>query len=497
MGDPVLSLRRWPSEKRGTLIRRLAFGVVLLTTLACTPSRIIYQHADSLGGQKDLYVVREDGSNCAVLAQSPDEETACGVTTDGRIVFTRQTQNGGDIYAVNEDGTGMTPVRLTPADEACFGVTGNNMVIFGVTVTVTNHDLYSISVDAMATDAAITLSATPVDELPIAIGWDDRVIYAKQDAQVAVDGHRYSYNSINDDGSQPAHVVGVLEEPRYVAITPGKRMIWTRPGPPPNGGLFSTTTGPSPASSALNTFVHNLGWIEDRFCGLTPNGRLLLTSRGFYPVDGIPTGFASIYVMADDGSSQVLINPGPRNFNELCVGATDDWTIVSRYADTEDPSRGVLTGLWSYPMRGAGNPIQLVAAPSRSPYALTFEGVSPGGRVLFSTYDAAKLQYSHFSINPDGSGEALLTVSTGGPMALTLGQVVYSLQGGQQYQLGIVPAGGQNALTVLADQPIENWASFVYRTDPVSRKVMRCRVCWPHSIVDRGGTPIPSPLPPP
>src|SRR5689334_6029737 len=151
---------------------------------ACTPGRIIYQHADSLGGQKDLYVVREDGSNCAVLAQSPDEETACGVTTDGRIVFTRQTQNGGDIYAVNEDGTGMTPVRLTPADEACFGVTGNNMVIFGVTVTVTNHDLYSISVDAMATDAAITLSATPVDELPIAIGWDDRVIYAKQDAQV-------------------------------------------------------------------------------------------------------------------------------------------------------------------------------------------------------------------------------------------------------------------------------------------------------------------------
>ena len=62
-----------------------------------------------------------------MLAQSPDEETACGVTTDGRIVFTRQTQNGGDIYAVNEDGTGMTPVRLTPADEACFGVTGNNM----------------------------------------------------------------------------------------------------------------------------------------------------------------------------------------------------------------------------------------------------------------------------------------------------------------------------------------------------------------------------------
>lgn len=484
-------------QQTSRLRRALSFVLMILTTVACTPSRIIYQHADQLGGQKDLYVVREDGSNRAALAVSPDEETACGVTTDRRIVFTRQTPNGGDIYVVNEDGTTVTPVRTTPADEACFGVTGNNMVIFGVTVSVTNHDLYSISVNATPTDAPITLSAASLDELPMAIGWDNRVVYAKQDVQVAVDGHRYSYNSINDDGSQPAHVVGVFEEPRYVAITPGLRMIWTRPGPPPNGGLFSTRTSASPTTAALNTFLHNLGWIEDRFCGLTPNGRVLLTSRGFYPVDGIPTGFASIYVMADDGSARVLINPGPRNYNELCAGATDDWVIASRYPDTQDPSRGGPTTLWSYPISGAGTPIQLAVAPSASQFALTFEGITPGGRVLFATYDAKTLQYSHFSINPDGSGMTLLTVSTGGPMAFTLGQVVYSVQGGQEYTLGIVPAGGQNALTILAGQPVENWASFVYRTDFMTGAAMRCRVCWPYSIVDRGGVPIPSPLPPP
>ena len=268
------------------MIRLLAFAGALLTMSACTPGRIIYQHADTLGGQKDLYVVREDGSNRAVLAQSSDEETACGVTTDRRIVFTRQTPSGGDIYVVNEDGTGRAPVRVTPADEACFGVTGNNMVIFGVTVSVTNHDLYSIAVNASPTDIPFTFSATPLDELPMAIGWNNRVVYAKQDVEVPVDGHRYSYDSINDDGSQPAHLVGVFEEPRYVANTPSHRMIWSRPGPPPNGGLFSTTTDSSPTTAALNTFIHNLGWIEDRFCGLTPNGRLLLTSRGFYPVDG-------------------------------------------------------------------------------------------------------------------------------------------------------------------------------------------------------------------
>lgn len=476
---------------------RLSFALLIIVMMGCTPSRIVYQHADELGGQKDLFVVREDGSNRAVLAQSQDEETACGVTTDRRVVFTRQTLQGGDIYAVNEDGTGLTPVRTTPADEACFGVTGNNMVIFGVTVSVTNHDLYSISVNATPTDLPITLSAAPLDELPMAIGWDNRVVYAKQDAEVAVDGHRYSYNSINDDGSQLTHLVGVFLEPRYVAITPGLRMVWTRPGPPPNGGLFSTTTGLSPTTAALNTFLHNLGWIEDRFCGLTPNGRLLLTSRGFYPVDGIPTGFASIYMMADDGSSRVLINPGPRNYNELCVGATDEWVIVTRYPDTQDPSRGIVTGLWSYPISGTGNPVQLATAPSASEFALSFEGITPGGRVLFSTYDAGTQQYSHSSINPDGSGLALLTVSTGGPMAFTLGQVVYSLQREQEYTLGIVPANGQHAVTLLAGEAVENWASFVYRTDFMTGEAIRCRTCWPFSIVDRGGVPIPSPLPPP
>lgn len=479
------------------MIRPFVLLALMLAISACTPNRIIYQHADLLGAQYDLYVVREDGSNRAILANSLDEETACGVTNDRRIVFTRQTPNGGDIYVVNEDGTALTPVRTTSADEACFGVTGNNMVIFGVTVSVTNHDLYSISVNASPSDTPITLSATPRDELPMAIGWDNRIVYAKQDVDVAIDGHRYSYDSINDDGSQLAHVVGVFEEPRYVAISPRHRMIWTRPGSPPNGGLFSTTTGPSPTTAALNTFLHNLGWIEDRFCGFTPNGRLLLTSRGFYPVDGIPTGFASIYVMADDGGGRVLINPGPRNFNELCVGATDDWVIVARYPDTIDPTRGGPTALWSYPTIGTGHPIHLAAATSTNSFALAFEGVTVQGRVLFTTYDARTQQYSHFSINPDGSGLVTLTVSTGGPTAFTLGQVVYSLQGGQQYNLGIVPAGGQSALTILAGQAVENWTSFVYRTDFMTGTATRCRVCWPYSIVDRGGIPIPSTLPPP
>ncbi len=470
--------------------------VILLGAIgACTPDRVIYQHADVLGGQKDLFVVREDGSNRAVLANSPDEETACGVTTDRRIVFTRQTATGGDIYVVGEDGTGLVAVRATPNDEACFGVTGNNMVIYGVTVSELNHDLYSISVNAASGESPIALSATPLDELPMAIGWDNRIVYAKQDLQVPVDGHRYSYNSINDDGSAAAHMVGVFLEPRYVAITPGHRMIWTRPGPPPNGGLFSTTTDPSAMTAALNTFLHYEGWKEDRFCALTPNGRVLLTSRSVYPVDGIPTAFGDIYVMADDGKGQVRINPGPRGYNELCLGTTDEWVIVGRYAEL-DTSRSGPTSLWSYPISGAGTPVQLASASSGSAFALIFEGVTPQGRVLFGTYDSSSQTRTHFSISPDGSQLTTLTSSQGGAALFTLGRVVYSIQG-PEYDLGIVGAEGQPPMILLAGQPVENWGSFVYRIDFMTNTSSRCRVCWPYSVVDRGGIPIPSPLPPP
>src|SRR5689334_20143752 len=101
----------------------VSLGIVLCLSMmtGCGPSRIVYQHADTLGGQKDVWVIREDGTQGAVVANSQDDEQACGITTDRRIVFTRQTPAGGDLYVINEDGTGLTPLRTTPDDEACFG----------------------------------------------------------------------------------------------------------------------------------------------------------------------------------------------------------------------------------------------------------------------------------------------------------------------------------------------------------------------------------------
>lgn len=357
--------------------------IILLCIGACTPDRIIYQHADVLGTQYDLYLVREDGSNRAVLANSPDNESACGVTTDRRIVFTRQTPADGDIYIVNEDGTGLVPLRTTVDDETCFGVTGRNMVVYGVTLTPLNHDLYSVSANATPTDISIPLSVSSLDNLPVAIGWDDRIVFAKQESRSRSTGHRYSFYSVNDDGTEPGHVVGVFEEPRYIAIAPGHRMIWQRIGEPPDGGLYSTTTNGTPTTASLSNFVHYLGWKEDRFCGFPPTGRVLVTSRGLYPVDGQPTWSGQIYVMNDDGTKVVRINPGPRSFNEVCLAANDEWVIVGRYPYDIDASETGLTSLWSYPTSGTGVALQLGKAVSSNQSALIFQGLTIQGHVLF------------------------------------------------------------------------------------------------------------------
>ena len=474
--------------------------VVSLLSIACTPDRIIYQHADVLGAQYDLYVVREDGSHRAVLASSPDTESACGVTTDRRIVFTRQTSAGGDLYIVNEDGTGLAPLRTTMDDETCFGVTGHNMVVYGVTLTQLNHDLYSVSANARPTDPSIPLSVSSLDDLPVAIGWDDRILYAKQEVTVPVDGHRYSFYSVNDDGTQPGRVVGVFEEPKYIAIAPGYRMIWQRPGEPPGGGLYSTTTNGMQTTASLSNFVHYLGWKEDRFCGFTPTGRVLVTSRGVYPVDGQPTWSGQIYLMNDDGTKVVRMNPGPRSYNEVCLAASDEWVIVGRYPYEVDGAETGPTSLWSYPASGTGPPIQLAKAGSQTPFALSFQGLTIQGRVLFQMNEQisdTEWNQANYSIAPDGSALVTLTNSQGGPGAgvtgfTNYGKVVYSVQS-RQYDLDIVPASGPPPLTPLASQPVENWLSFIFYTD-YSNRAARCRRCRPLGV-DPGGSPLPS-LPP-
>ena len=214
------------------LILAAVFSVVVT---GCTnqPSRIVYRVPDFSSGKNDLFVIREDGTHDAVLANSGDDQSACGVTTDRRVVFTRQAPTGGRIYIVSEDGSGSSPLRATADDETCFGVTGNDMVIFGINRPpvnlVPNHDLYSISANSSPTATPIALAASSADELPVAISWDNRVIFARREAQV--NGHWFSFYSIGNDGANMAPLVGDLRGSWQRDDQPAKAIIGTKSVP--------------------------------------------------------------------------------------------------------------------------------------------------------------------------------------------------------------------------------------------------------------------------
>jgi len=166
-----------------------------------------------------------------------------------------------------------------------------------------------------------------------------------------------------------------------------------------------------PTTAALTNFTHYPGWVEDRFCGLTPTGRVTVISRNVYPIDGQPTWTGQIYLMNDDGTKQVLMNPNLRAYNKLCLGATDSWIIVGRYPFDIDALRTAPTSLWGYPTSGSSQAIQLVKAATH--VTLSFQGITMQGRVLFQTNDSSSQTQTNYSIEPDGSGLVTLVSSQG------------------------------------------------------------------------------------
>jgi hypothetical protein len=298
-----------------------------------------------------------------------------------------------------------------------------------------------------------------------------------------------------------APLVGVFEQPTFVAVSPGNRMIFSVPmsstfGPPDTYEVLGSVTTSLPRlSSGLNQFLHTIHPVGDRFCGFTLSGRTLLTSRSFDQVNGQDTFNGAIYSVNDDGTNVVHINPGPPDFNEMCLAGHDDWIIVGRYADniSEPWNRGP-DSLWSYPASGAGGPIQLAATP------VWFQGLTPYGRVLFLKRDQAANMLVLESIAADGTdlqtlatfplatSSALVAAFT--PLSFTslIDRVALEVfDHGYLEYLGIVASQAQSPLAPLTTRP--GVPSFVYYLDAASGRATRCRYCL--LATDRGGAPLP------
>jgi len=490
----------------------MSLTLALVSVIAgCGPSRIVYEHRDVLGGQRDLYLVREDGANRVVLAASPDDETACGVTSDRRIVFNRKTSGYlGQIWLVKEDGTGLELSR--DIGGPCFGVTGNDRVI-----AVDAPSIVSFPADPHKAGGGVLFRpGSGASAMPVAIARDNHVVVNEENRAQAL----HTLWSVSDDGTKRfslAQVQGVGLESPFIAVSPHNRVIFRVPGNYPSGGLFSraTTGGPvTPLTFPKCAFTYPVLKQNDRFCGFTPDGRVLQTRLCSIKVGSEEHLMGDIFLMNDDGANIVQIKHSPNELvNQVCLGAiegvtkdekgkdiTVEWVIVGRYSDMDLDQKRPMS-VWSYPISSAGPGARMLGGISggSGQTRLTFEGLTPSGRVLLKyrsqtgdsivsvkpadaipkvtlefQFPPAQFDYSvtGFTLS-DNVIFSKRAIAPAPSAAVTSLQVIASE--------GLLASQGYTSMQPLADQPVENALSFVFFTDylhPGFRLgARRCQAC--------------------
>jgi hypothetical protein len=380
------------------------------------------------------------------IGASPAGEVPCGVTSEGRIVFTRAASGGGDIFAVNADGTGESVTMATPLDEVCQHVTPAGFVLYSVVTKSYYRDLHWTSASGGGTYQALTAGALQ-DEYYLATAPDGRIVFAGGDPFDA----RYSLYSVGMLGTLPIELVstgaaGVIAAPYFQAVTRDNRVVYSRAN-----ALASIRTDGTGAA-VLTASLTGPGK-ENRFCGEVEDGRLIFTNRYTSVVNGQTEERGTLYAARSDGSGLTVLQPSPAHHNDACRGVADpDHAVFER--DT-----GSRIDLYSLALDGSG-----VETPLRSGQtgSLRFERAA-GGRVIFARADATGAS-ELWSVWPDASDPLLIvTAPPSASVAGLLGDslLYYTYAGGIPREIWLVdPNGG--APESVATSPESKSLAFVF-----------------------------------
>jgi Tol biopolymer transport system component len=93
--------------------------------MGISPSgRVIYQFANgSFGTQDDLRSVNADGTGSISLANASNgNEWLMGITTNDRVIFSRNVGSQVDLYSIRADGTGLQALSTTTDDDVYSGI---------------------------------------------------------------------------------------------------------------------------------------------------------------------------------------------------------------------------------------------------------------------------------------------------------------------------------------------------------------------------------------
>ncbi len=405
-----------------------ALGGLLIA--GCTPQKayLVYvQKADYLA-QEDIYLyqipVPPNSSTVVPLATSPDPELPCGATSDGRIVYTRVTAQGGDIYAVKADGSGSTAIITTPKDERCKYVTSNGQVIYQVrSGTLAGDDIWTVTVGAGVIYANYSLADDPqIDEHFLAMAPDQSVIFARAPG---VQGGYDLYSHPMWAGRCAGYwslwgcllAFRVFDKPGFPygsfhGVTPDNHVIYSNIGGSYMGSLWEIysvkTDGTGGMRIAANPFNDQFSTGHEQiFCALDDNRVVFTDRRSNY----LGRGYGDIYVVGADGSGRTLLHAILAD--NFCNGITSDHYVIFTRRLGSGPFNAGQDELLSIKADGNSQEVLLAAAPSNA--TNHFEAITPLSQIIFYSSSCTGLTCtgSLNSIATDGSGLATLPCSGG------------------------------------------------------------------------------------
>jgi Tol biopolymer transport system component len=385
-----------------------------------TPRTIIFSR--DVGGQLDLYLIKEDGSGEQALVTARGDKTFLGVS-NGKLLFdwtiiTDSSERQRHLYSINADGSGITALANGSNDERFQKLTADGRVVFSRFVG-NQLDLFSVKIDGTG---LVPLANSADYEFFQLVTADGRVVFL-----LAPGGGRFELYSIKADGTGLAELAPNFDFafiPRAIA---DGRIVFTRRVSADRSDLYIVNSD----GTGLRQLTNQPG-ASIVFAGQMPSGRIVFGagptqgSSDVYSIlaDGtgvaaLATGSAVEYFRAVAGDGRVLFTRERSSQDDLFSVNEDGTAEVPLANNDEQEELQFVAAGHAYFFRGSGD--------ARDLYRVPTDGSAPAARLATKVVVESKLQFSAvsgrvvFSANTDAGHVDLYSMHLDGSGLTVLG----------------------------------------------------------------------------
>ena len=295
-----------------------------LTVGVTSSGKVVYQsQSRTLGGQRDVYIVNEDGTGTLALGSTADDERFATNLPGGRIAYFRGPFNSTPNYTVLIGEDGSNPVSLDPTQGGVVGFESGRVVTRGFPPG--QSAIYSFNPDG--TGAVTLATGNTVNPLNFKAVSGGRVIYNQGNLQdlysvpvgggtppttLATIAEQGAFRGVTSNGkvvfgvgnlytvdltgSNKTQITNASDFEVFRASTTDGKVIYERLVGGANYDLYIVNTdGSGTVPLAATADIEN-------FAGLTPSGRVLYIRS--------VVGGTQLWSVKPDGTDPVMLGSG-------------------------------------------------------------------------------------------------------------------------------------------------------------------------------------------